>query len=825
MDSGLSETEGQVSRNPAPVYPPAKVTRVVLHRGEHRFRDLYHQLRSRRVRAESTMPLGVLGLSEGEVPASPGGPTGTHRQELDPDGIGICLSGGGIRAASYALGALQAMGEEGMLFGKGAENPCRAKYLSAVSGGSYMATALTLVTKGPVQDADKLGDRSINPFEEGGNGQPEIWPFAPGSPEEKYIRNHTLYLTDSKGGIPGTIWRAVLGFLLNTFLMAWLIGTVAILLGWIYGWGWPGLRADCPNHCANGGAWAIPGYMWWAAGVVGGVAVATGFVWIAFRWKTDGRRTAAGAVSGTCLVVFILIMILGIAIPQIIHLARPPLSAASSAGAAKNATVAGSTLGLLALVGTWIAAGRKIISSASGVEEAAIKAGEKAASQNLGWVFKIAAFLGGPVLVFSVVTIVAFYGAGYPPGESAGSGWAALIVWAVATVLLFLVWRRSDVTTWSLYPLYRRRLSTAFVLGRVRRDDVTEPSPTAVGDQDADERPYAAQYHVKDCQPDDLPELLVCAAANISDKNVTPAGSSVTSFVFSRDWIGGPLVGAVTSEAYGTSLGEGTNQARFATLPTAMALSGAAFAPSMGRMTKPWLRLYMVLANLRLGVWIPNPRRLKDFEDVRKSFGRQLLPRPDYLIREIFGRNHLDAPFLYVSDGGHYENLGMVELLRRRVKTIWCIDASGDQIDTFNTIGGAFMTANAELGVSFDVDPSTMAPKSPKPTDGSPWFVESTCCGGTFTYADGSLGRLVIVKAGVPKNAPWSIRSYQKQHKQFPCDPTLDQLFDGDRFEAYRELGRYSVQEALKEYSCDGEERPPSDPAAPEIPARDRAGV
>ena len=84
------------------------------------------------------------------------------------------------------------------------------------------------------------------------------------------------------------------------------------------------------------------------------------------------------------------------------------------------------------------------------------------------------------------------------------------------------------------------RLDSPATLSRidVADEDATEPSPTAVGYQDASERPYSAQYHVKDCQPDDLPELLVCAAANISDKNVTPAGSSVTSFVFSKklDW-------------------------------------------------------------------------------------------------------------------------------------------------------------------------------------------------------------------------------------------------------------------------------------------------
>ena len=735
---------------------------------------------------------------------------------MPPEGIGICLSGGGIRSASYSLGALQAMGKAGMLFGSRDSNPCRAKYLSAVSGGSYIATALTLVTKGPVDGA--VGDESILPNQKPPLDpirDPDILPFAPGSPEEKYIRNHTLYLTESEGGIPGTIWRALLGLLLNTLLIAWLIGTVALPLGWLYGWAWPALRADCPEHCSSGGSWGIPGDLWLAAGAAGAVAVVAGFAWIAVRWRRDSERTIVATSSEALVVVCILILLLGIAIPQIIHLARPAPTMAASAAVTKGATIAGSTVGLLALAGSWITVGRRMLSSASGLKKKAIEAGEKASSEHLNWVIRIVAFLGGPVLLFSVVTIVAFYGAGYPPGASADNGWTDLLAWAVATVVLFLIWRRADVTTWSLYPVYRRRLSNAFVLGRIYRKDADQPSPTAVGHQDARERPYSAQYHVKDCQPDDLPELLVCASANISDPNATPAGSSVTSFVFSKEWIGGPLVGAVHSWDYGNALGKGKLQSRFATLPTAMALSGAALSPSMGRMTRPWLRLYFVLANIRLGVWVPNPRRIKDFSAVANSFGpRQLLPRLDYLIREIFGRNHLDAPFLYVTDGGHYENLGMVELLRRRCRTIWCIDASGDQIDSFNTIGGAFMTASSELEVRFNVDPEgAMAPEGDRPKDGKPWFVKQPFCSGSFTYADGSPGTLVIVKAGVPEDAPWSVRSYQAQHANFPCDPTLDQLFDGERFDAYRELGRFSVEQALESLTCQGEKKESAAPA------------
>jgi len=149
-------------------------------------------------------------------------------------------------------------------------------------------------------------------------------------------------------------------------------------------------------------------------------------------------------------------------------------------------------------------------------------------------------------------------------------------------------------------------------------------------------------------------------------------------------------------------------QARFTTLPTAMAISGAAFAPSMGKMTRTPFRFFLALANLRLGVWVPNPRRLDKF--ISRNVVHQVLPRPQYLLREMLGRNHLDAPFLYITDGGHYENLGLVELLRRKCETIWCIDASGDEVDTFSTLGGALQTAESELQISVDIQPGTTCP-------------------------------------------------------------------------------------------------------------------
>src|SRR5205814_8933599 len=89
-----------------------------------------------------------------------------------PGRSGICLSGGGIRSAAYSLGALQAMQEHGLVTGAD-----KVDYLSAVSGGSYIASALTIIAAGPINDLDREERVQV-----AGD------PFARGTPEEQYLR-------------------------------------------------------------------------------------------------------------------------------------------------------------------------------------------------------------------------------------------------------------------------------------------------------------------------------------------------------------------------------------------------------------------------------------------------------------------------------------------------------------------------------------------------------------------------------------------------------------------------------------------------------------
>jgi hypothetical protein len=185
----------------------------------------------------------------------------------------------------------------------------------------------------------------------------------------------------------------------------------------------------------------------------------------------------------------------------------------------------------------------------------------------------------------------------------------------------------------------------------------------------------------------------------------------VTSFTFSPEAIGGPLVGGISTRAFEERL---ASRQRDFTLPAAVAMSGAAISPAMGRDTRRALRLLLAMANVRLGVWVPNPRRVDRWMERTRYGSRQLAehvhshdmgrvttplagpsshdppkeddfrrrflvprPRPWYLLKEMFGWNSVNDAYLYVTDGGHYENLGLVELLRRGCTEIFCFDASG----------------------------------------------------------------------------------------------------------------------------------------------------
>ena len=205
---------------------------------------------------------------------------------------------------------------------------------------------------------------------------------------------------------------------------------------------------------------------------------------------------------------------------------------------------------------------------------------------------------------------------------------------------------------------------------------------------------------------------------------------------------------------------------------------------------------------------------------------RVMQPTLGLLWAEAAGHTSYRATWVNVTDGGHYDNLGLVEALRREAKNIVVLDASGDSPHTWFTLGGAMELAWADAGVDIDLDPSEMAGNGHS-VDASlkPGQVLRPWAHGTFirppllaghghkagnsqqtgngqqaaadrpAEAGGQLagGHLWVCKLGWWDGAPWDVRAYAAGHSTYPCDPTMQQLYDGAEFDAYHGLGACSV--------------------------------
>lgn len=107
------------------------------------------------------------------------------------------------------------------------------------------------------------------------------------------------------------------------------------------------------------------------------------------------------------------------------------------------------------------------------------------------------------------------------------------------------------------------------------------------------------------------------------------------------------------------------------TLGTAMAVSGAAASPNMGYYSSPGAAFLMTLFDVRLGWWLGNPS--KAGERTYQRAGPLFALKP--ILAELFGLTDDTSPYVYLSDGGHFENLGLYEMIRRRCKWIVVVDA------------------------------------------------------------------------------------------------------------------------------------------------------
>ncbi len=234
----------------------------------------------------------------------------------------------------------------------------------------------------------------------------------------------------------------------------------------------------------------------------------------------------------------------------------------------------------------------------------------------------------------------------------------------------------------------------------------------------------------------------------------------------------------------------------------AMAISGAAANPNMGYHTSLAVSFLLTVFNVRLGWWFGNALK-KSFSSQGPGFG--LL----YSFRELFGMANADSSYVSLSDGGHFDNMGIYELVRRGCRYIICCDGEQDQDLTFNGIGNAIRKCRTDFGVDIDLPTA--------PLHKAEGFSGAHCVVGKIKYpqrtAKGSSapdsareGYILYLKASLTGDEATDVLEYRSRQPAFPHQTTGDQWFDESQFESYRKLGYHVADKALSGVKLDNED-------------------
>jgi hypothetical protein len=346
------------------------------------------------------------------------------------------------------------------------------------------------------------------------------------------------------------------------------------------------------------------------------------------------------------------------------------------------------------------------------------------------------------------------------------SGWlvAGAVVITLLTVFLF------DANIVGLHAFYRARIARTFI-GAAHGEGAGQTEP-----HEKDDLPLDA------LAPGPGPIHLVCCAANdLASENPMAnlyrgADSAVLSPLgFS---VGGDGKTWEQLKAAGASV---------PTLASAMTASGAAFNSHMGSLSMRLgqaVTFLMTTFNLRLGLWLPHPTRAR-----KRWFERLCVGLPFY--KELLGRSRALGPNVLLSDGGHFENLALYELVRRHCRFILVSDCGMDSSTAFDDFANAVRRVRDDFGVEIRIDLSPLRSEQDKPA-------RQLVVAGDIEYPDGDTGVLLLIKPTLLGNEPADITQYKARNAAFPHESTGDQFYDEAQWEAYRRLGEHAALGAFR---------------------------
>jgi predicted acylesterase/phospholipase RssA len=351
------------------------------------------------------------------------------------------------------------------------------------------------------------------------------------------------------------------------------------------------------------------------------------------------------------------------------------------------------------------------------------------------------------------------------------------LLYLASWIALFFVSAFLSANGNSLHRLYRDRLSKAFLFKP--KDQLKS------GDEEIDTIDHV---RLSTLSEEDSPYHLINTALNIQDSKIANRrGRNADFFLFSRNYIGSATTGYVRTADMEAKAPE-------VDLATAMAVSGAAVSSNMGSETiKPWT-LTLAMLNVRLGFWLCNPRYIRVRLWLLRLFHYLFNP---YFLYEIFGLLNENRWYVYLTDGGHVENLGMYELLRRRCQLIIAVDAEADPGMNFNSFIRLQRYARIDLGVRIEVPWREISLVSldtgrviaEKGDASSAISREGPHCAVGTIYYPGGVGYLLYVKASLSGDESDYVVDYKRRNGSFPHETTGDQFFSEEQFEVYRNLG------------------------------------
>jgi hypothetical protein len=348
-----------------------------------------------------------------------------------------------------------------------------------------------------------------------------------------------------------------------------------------------------------------------------------------------------------------------------------------------------------------------------------------------------------------------------------------------------------NTNRFSLHGMYRNRLIRAF-LGASRAssspnalagfdDDIRQPNPLTGFDEKDNvnlSELWPNQYAPQTIPPSFL--VVNCSLNVLASSELSWQERKALSFTATSRSVG---AGALNRQRghfrqaceYGNAL----------SLGTAITISGAAVSPNMGYHSSSALSLLMTFFNVRLGAWLGNPG--PNGVNIYKKQGPLFSAKP--LIQEAFGLTTEEKRYVYLSDGGHFENLGLYEMVRRRCGLIVLSDAGCDPDAAFEDLGNAVRKISIDMNVKIVFDKLDIGPRKIPPAVGATFAVAKI----VYPEPYAPVGRLLYIKPGYQGIEPASVRSYAATNPAFPHEPTSDQLFGESQFEAYRALGEYIV--------------------------------